>query len=119
ERHGTPIPIAECPLPIATHAMTPSDILETVLYASDLAAAEDFYGRVLGLKPHVKAEGRHIFYKLERQMLLIFNPEATRKPATGPLPVPTHGAEGQGHVCCAADAAGIDAWRRRLGDLGI
>ena len=28
--------------------MPPTAILETVLYASDLAAAEDFYGRVLG-----------------------------------------------------------------------
>jgi catechol 2,3-dioxygenase-like lactoylglutathione lyase family enzyme len=98
---------------------SPSAILETVLYAADLAAAEDFYGRVLGLTRHAKAEGRHVFYKLESQMLLIFNPEATRKPSEGRLPVPTHGAEGRGHVCFAASAAGLDAWRRRFGDLGI
>jgi catechol 2,3-dioxygenase-like lactoylglutathione lyase family enzyme len=98
---------------------SPSAILETVLYAADLAAAEDFYGRVLGLTRHAKGEGRHVFYKLESQMLLIFNPEATRKPSEGRLPVPTHGAEGRGHVCFAASAAGLDAWRRRFGDLGI
>ncbi len=63
-------------------------ILETVLYARDLAAAEDFYGRVLGLKLQVKNEGRHIFFKLEKEMLLIFNPDATRKPGSGPLAVP-------------------------------
>lgn len=99
--------------------MTPITVLETVLYAGDLAAAEDFYARVLGLTLHAKSEGRHIFFKLERGMLLIFNPAATRKPMSGPLPVPTHGAEGRGHVCFSASAAEIEAWRRRLGDLGV
>ena len=53
---------------------TPGAVLETVLYARDLAAAEDFYGRVLGLKLYVLVDNRHIFFKLERQMLLIFSP---------------------------------------------
>lgn len=99
--------------------MTPTAILETVLYATDLAAAEAFYGRVLGLPLHAKAEGRHVFFKLERQMLLIFNPDATQKPGTGPVPVPPHGAFGEGHVCFAATAAEIDAWRARLAERGI
>ena len=43
--------------------MTPTGILETILHASDLAAIEDFYGRVLGCTPYAKAEGRHIFYR--------------------------------------------------------
>ncbi len=94
-------------------------ILETVLYAHDLAAAEDFYGRVLGLEPHVRNEGRHIFFKLEREMLLIFNPDVTRKPAGGPLAVPPHGATGEGHVCFAAPGAELDAWRHRLAAEGI
>lgn len=100
-------------------AMTPTAVLETVLYARDLDAAEDFYGRVLGLARHAKAEGRHVFYKLESQMLLIFNPDTTRKPSAGPVPVPPHGAQGEGHVCFAANAAALDAWRRRLDALGI
>ncbi|MDQ8698927.1 VOC family protein [Hyphomicrobium sp. LHD-15] len=99
--------------------MTPTAVLETVLYARDLDAAEEFYGRVLGLTPYAKIEGRHVFYKLEHQMLLIFNPEATRKPMGGALPVPTHGAEGHGHVCFAADAIAIAGWRDRLSRLGI
>ena len=98
---------------------SPPAILETVLYARDLAAAEDFYGRVLGLELHAKSDGRHVFFKLERQMLLIFNPDATRMPAGGPLPVPTHGAEGEGHVCFATDAPEIEAWRCRLAQHGI
>jgi len=94
-------------------------ILETVLYARDLAAAERFYTLLLGEEPYASADGRHIFYRLERQMLLIFNPDATRKPAGGPLPVPVHGAEGEGHVCFAASASELDAWRRRLGGMGL
>lgn len=95
-------------------------VLETVIYLQDLAAAEDFYSRLLGLTPYARAEGRHIFFKLENQMLLIFNPEATRKPAGGSLPVPTHGASGEGHVCFSANPLGIDTWRHRLvDDMGL
>jgi catechol 2,3-dioxygenase-like lactoylglutathione lyase family enzyme len=94
-------------------------ILETVLYARDLDAAEGFYRRVLGLEPFARVEGRHVFYKLEREMLLIFNPAATRLPSSSPLAVPTHGAEGEGHVCFRATAAEIDMWKARLDKLGI
>ena len=101
--------------------MTPSGILETVLYATDLDAIESFYKRVLGLSPQAKAEGRQIFYRCGDQMLLIFNPTATEK-APAPdadLPVPPHGAFGEGHVCFRASAAEIDAWRRHLEDAGV
>ena len=94
-------------------------ILEAVIYATDLDSAESFYDRLLETVPHAKVEGRHVFYKLEGQMLLIFNPDATRKPPQGSLPVPPHGTEGEGHVCFSADAGEIQAWRRRLSDLGI
>ena len=49
--------------------MTPRGILETVLYARDLGAIEDFYRRALGLEPFAKAEGRHVFYRVEPQAL--------------------------------------------------
>jgi catechol 2,3-dioxygenase-like lactoylglutathione lyase family enzyme len=99
--------------------MPMSAILETVLYAEDLSAAESFYGGVLGLEKHAGVPGRHIFYKLGQQMLLIFNPEATSKPTSGPLPVPSHGATGQGHICFAASLAEIASWRRKLEASGI
>ena len=98
----------------------PHGILETVLYAHDLGAAEDFYRRVLGLKPFATAPGRHIFYRYGPQMLLIFNPEATRiPPSKDALPVPPHGAEGEGYVCFRATAEEIAAWRIRLQSLGV
>lgn len=94
-------------------------ILETVLYAEDLSAAEQFYGQILGLETYAQVPGRHIFYKLESQMLLIFDPNATSKPADGPLPVPPHGARGHGHVCFAATGREIDAWKQKLSDANI
>ena len=69
--------------------MTPAGVLETVLYAKDLAAAEAFYRDALGMEPFAKAAGRHLFYRCGDQVLLIFNPDATKvPPAPGALPVP-------------------------------
>jgi catechol 2,3-dioxygenase-like lactoylglutathione lyase family enzyme len=100
--------------------MTPEGILETVLYAKDLAATETFYADILGMTPFAEVEGRHLFYRCGGQVLLIFNPIATSvPPAAGALPVPPHGMEGEGHVCFRASAAELDAWHKRLTDKGI
>jgi catechol 2,3-dioxygenase-like lactoylglutathione lyase family enzyme len=100
--------------------MSPTGVLETVLYARDLAAAETFYRDALGLEPFARAGGRHLFYRCGGQVLLIFNPDATRTPpAPGALPVPAHGGYGQGHVCFRATAEEIAAWRQRLQGLGV
>ena len=101
--------------------MKPAAVLETVLYAADLEAAETFYTTVLGLSVYGKVPGRHVFFKLGEQMLLIFNPRVTVEPPrpNAKLPVPPHGATGEGHVCFAATATEIDVWKRRLQDQGI
>jgi catechol 2,3-dioxygenase-like lactoylglutathione lyase family enzyme len=100
--------------------MTPSRILETVLYATDLDAARTFYRDVMRLALYSEVPGRHVFFKLDRQMLLIFDPDATAiPPRAGALPVPPHGARGPGHVCFAATAAEIEAWRAHLAARGI
>lgn len=99
----------------------PRAILETVLYAADLDAAEAFYRDVLDMSPLSKADGRQLFYRLGDQMLLIFNPDETAKgpPAGARLPVPPHGTHGHGHACFAASAEEIDRWRARLEAHGI
>ena len=101
--------------------MTPSGILETVLYARDLDAVEDFYRRALGLEPFAKAEGRQVFYRLGEQVLLIFNPLLTSKPPAedAKLPVPPHGTDGEGHVCFRASAEEITDWRAHLEKEGV
>lgn len=100
--------------------MRPRAVLETVLYAQDLEACEEFYRRVLGLEPFQSVAGRHRFYKLDGQVLLIFNPDATQVPASpAALPVPVHGANGAGHVCFACTAEDLDRWRKRLVEHGV
>lgn len=101
--------------------MTPTGILETVLYASDLDAAEVFYGEVLGLERITRDSNRHVFFRCGDQVLLIFNPEETRKPPSSAksLPVPPHGADGPGHVCFRASADEFTSWRQRLEAAGV
>jgi catechol 2,3-dioxygenase-like lactoylglutathione lyase family enzyme len=104
--------------------MTPDGILETVLYAKDLTVIEGFYRDVLGLEPFAKAPGRHLFYRCggtgREQVLLIFNPIATSvPPASGSLPVPPHGMDGEGHICFRASAAELQAWRQRLTEMRV
>ena len=100
--------------------MTPAGVLETVLYARDLAAAEAFYRDVLGMEPFTKAAGRHLFYRCGDQVLLLFNPDATKiPPPAGALPVPPHGADGEGHICFRASAAELDTWKTALQAKGI
>ena len=50
--------------------MSPAGILETVLYAKNLAATETFYRDVLGLEPFVSVADRHLFYRCGNQVLL-------------------------------------------------
>ena len=100
--------------------MLPSGILETVLYAQDLDGCERFYADVLGLIAFAKAPGRHLFYRCGEQVLLIFNPDATKlPPAAGALPVPPHGMAGEGHICFRASQSQISAWRATLQSKGI
>jgi len=95
--------------------MTPTGIagvLEAAVYATDLDAAEAFYGGILGLERIVRAGNRHLFYRAGQTVVLVFNPEETARPAANPaLPVPAHGATGPGHICFSVPEGG------RLDDL--
>ncbi|MCF6121098.1 VOC family protein [Mesorhizobium muleiense] len=96
--------------------MTPSAILESALYVTDLDAAEKFYTDVLGLDLLGKVEGRHLFFRCGDGVLLIFNAEATKVPPApdAKLKVPPHGTVGDGHLCFAASADEIVRWRAHL-----
>ena len=91
-------------------------IIETCLYVSDLDAARHFYEGLLGEAPLSQVENRHVFFRLESAMLLLFNPAETSRP-DGELP--SHGARGPGHVAFQVSAREFPAWRRRLAELGI
>ena len=93
-----------------------AQLLETVLYAADLEAAESFYTKLLGRSPYHREAGRFVFYKLEEAMFLLFNPEATSGPNQG---LPSHGTTGPGHVCFRIGPDELAAWKQRLSELGI
>ncbi|WP_137153856.1 VOC family protein [Rhizobium sp. FKL33] len=95
-------------------------VLETAVYAADLDAAEAFYRDILGLELISRGANRHVFFRAGDGVLLVFNPEETvTSPAPDQLPVPPHGARGEGHLCFAASAAEIDAWERKLTAAGV
>lgn len=100
--------------------LKPKGVLETVLYASDLDAVQRFWRDVLGLEPFAQLAGRQLFYRVGDQVVLIFNPSATKvPPKAGALPVPPHGAVGEGHICFRASKDEIEAWRAHLEAKGV
>lgn len=97
-------------------AMQPHGILETVVYAVDLDAAERFYCDVIGLTVFAKEPGRHLFFRCGNGMFLVFNPEVTsrvEKPVPGGTMV-LHGAFGGGHMAFRVREEELEPWRRRL-----
>lgn len=100
--------------------MQPSGILEASLYVDDLVAAEAFYGDVMGLERIAKVEGRHVFFRCGGAVVLLFNADETVKPPSNPrLPVPPHGAKGEGHLCFRATEEEIDRWKVHLEGSGV
>jgi catechol 2,3-dioxygenase-like lactoylglutathione lyase family enzyme len=96
--------------PVITH------ILETILYVDDVEAARAFYEGVLGLEPHGMASDLGIGYLLERQMLLLFVAKQSSQP--GRI-VPSHGANGAGHLAFQATPAELESWRVHLLAKGV
>ncbi len=96
-------------------------ILETSLYASNLAETSAFYTDILELQIYSQFGNRHVFFKFESSMLLLFNPDETSMqgpPVNGGL-IGIHGAIGAGHVAFRIFESEIDRWRARLQELGV
>jgi catechol 2,3-dioxygenase-like lactoylglutathione lyase family enzyme len=90
-------------------------VLETCLYVDDLAAATQFYSHVLGLQAFASVAGRHVFFRCEGGVLLLFDPHETAKGGS----TPPHGAHGPGHVAFHMHPSDIDAWRAHLASHGV
>jgi len=101
--------------PVSIGALQLRRILETSLYADDLDQAEAFYKSVVGLNLFAKEAGRHLFFKLGDQMLLIFNPAKTIEESE----VASHGARGPGHVAFAVSKSEMDEWKKHLKRKGV
>ncbi len=91
-------------------------ILETVLYADDLRAAQAFYTGVLGLEEISFDPERSLFLRVEQGVLIVFRPAKTLIPDAG---VPTHGTTGPGHMAFSVTPAELDQWRTKLQDQGV
>ncbi|MGZ8491142.1 MAG: VOC family protein [Gemmatirosa sp.] len=96
--------------------LPPARVLESCLYAPDLAAAARFYEDVLLLTPFARVDGRHVFFHCGPGVFLLFAPDvtATTPGAVGGVPVPAHGTHGPGHVAFAVADDALDAWRAHL-----
>ncbi|HWJ23154.1 MAG TPA: VOC family protein [Gemmatimonadaceae bacterium] len=101
--------------------MSITGVLETCLYAPDLAAAERFYAGVLGLEVFSREPGRHVFFRCGPAMFLLFNPErtGTTPGEVGGVAVPAHGTSGAGHVAFRVPETELSVWRARLADAGV
>ena len=83
-------------------------VIETAIYVDDLDKTEAFYRTILGLPVIVKEHGRHVFFQVgDNSVLLAFIAEATLKSGERT----PHGATGPGHF-----ALGIDTDASTLGD---
>ena len=88
---------------------------EAALYVGDLRRDERFWRR-LGFQVVGRKEGRHVFVRAGRDMLLLFDAAASREGGD----VPAHGAEGAGHVALdVPDARALEGWRSHLGEAGV
>ncbi len=102
-------------------ALDVDGVLETCIYAADLAAAERFYGEVIGLSVHARVEGRHVFFRCGDGMFLVFNPAATALGMhvnSGDIRL-QHGAQGAGHVAFRVPLSSVAGWRDKLAETGI
>lgn len=101
--------------------MTPTGILESALYVDDLDAAEAFYGGIMGLERIAGVPGRHVFFRCGDGVLLLFDPDKTVVPPApdARLPVPPHGARGDGHLCFRGSGDEIVRWKTHLEKNGV
>lgn len=90
--------------------MRPRRVYETVVYSTDLEAATGFYRDVLGLGQ--VDDGA--FRLDDGGMLLLFDPARSSQPGR---PVPSHGANGAGHVAFSVDA--LEGWLERLREADV
>jgi catechol 2,3-dioxygenase-like lactoylglutathione lyase family enzyme len=92
-------------------------VYETVLYASDVAAAARFYSDVLGLHPLEDFDDLGAVFGLpDGGILLVFDPARASAPGRR---VPSHGGAGPGHVAFSVEPNGLDAFAAELARRGV
>ena len=90
-------------------------IVETCIYSSELKEMKDFYMNKLGLDFVSEENGRHVFLKAGKSMLLIFNPESTLNDSISIFPI--HGAitpPSMVHFALEINTADYEKWKDLL-----
>lgn len=90
-------------------------VLETVLYYTDAAATERFYGEVLGFRLVGKQPGRSLFYRAGESVFLLFDAGTT----LGEDSLTPHGATGPVHTCFLAPPDAYEGWKTYLAEQGV
>jgi catechol 2,3-dioxygenase-like lactoylglutathione lyase family enzyme len=95
-------------------------IVETALYVDDLERARDFYEGKLGLAPLLKVGGLYAYDVGGTSVLLLFRRGAARLPQHSPHgSIPPHDGAGPLHIAFAIDSDELEAWEKKLEELGI
>jgi catechol 2,3-dioxygenase-like lactoylglutathione lyase family enzyme len=90
---------------------------ETVLYASDVTAVATFYRDALGLRAISAPDEHSAAFRLDGDaVLLIFDPERSSAPGRY---VPSHGANGRGHVAFSVVPGELEPMIARLADNAV
>jgi catechol 2,3-dioxygenase-like lactoylglutathione lyase family enzyme len=90
-------------------------IKETCIYMKDLDGARAFYHGILGLPVIAQEEGKHIFFRCGRSVLLCFNPDDSKRKQSPPA----HYGSGKLHLAFEVAADNYAATRDKLLVSGI
>ena len=86
-----------------------------MLYATNLAEAETLTRSFSNVSPTIRLAA-YLFYKLDEEMLLLFNPEATSTDNQG---IQTHGTYGGDTSVFQIEEDELEAWKSRLAGLRV
>lgn len=92
-------------------------LLETSLYAADVAGTAAFYRDLFGFRALVESPRLVAFEVAGKHVLLVFQRGATEADVVEARgTIPGHDGRGRLHLALSIAAADLDAWRTRLHD---
>jgi catechol 2,3-dioxygenase-like lactoylglutathione lyase family enzyme len=103
-----------------TRSLAIGGIVETALHVKDVARSTEFYEQLFAIRHLIREERFGVLPIPGSQVLLLFLEGGTGDPVPTPGGViPPHGGSGELHVAFKIATGDLDAWRKRLAELGI